>query len=88
VTVPKRIPYSSNHAIKGQRGHTRQARHMQKEPMSSAKPNRRYRTRGPARNTRWKTGQLFETLQQRCKDEQKKTLVRYSWQSSSATVNG
>jgi len=78
VTVPKRIPYSSNHAIKGQRGHTRQARYMQKEPMSSAKPNVTYRTKGPARNTRRKIGQLFETLQQRCKDEQKKTLVRYS----------
>ena len=30
MTVPKRIPYSSNHAIKGQRGHTRQARHAKK----------------------------------------------------------
>ena len=32
--------------------------------------------------------QLCETHQQRCKDEQKKTQVRYSWQSGSAKVNG
>jgi len=31
VTVPKRIPYSSNHAIKENRGHIKQARHMQLE---------------------------------------------------------
>jgi len=68
VTVPKRIPYSSNHFIKGQRTH-KTSKTRKKRLHEQPNQTRHTGTKGPAR---WKIGQLFETHQQRFKDEQKK----------------